>query len=255
MKKRTWRNNVITLTAAIAVCLAVWAIAYAVVGNDLLLPSFADCMRAAGELLVSSVFWTAFFATLLRVLIAFCISFVFATIFAVIAYMVPTFRAFFAPIIGIIRSMPVLAVLLIILVWTSAGTAPTVVAFLSLFPMLYTGISAALMRVDTKLIEMSRVYKVPLIKQMTTLYLPSALPAVCLECGAAFAFGLKAVVSAEVLARAANSLGTMLNDMQYHSQIPMIFALVIVVCITGILAEGFGSVLSKYTQRRMSNAD
>ncbi len=255
MKKRTWRNNVITLTAAIAVLLAVWAIAYAVVGNDLLLPSFADCMRAAGELLLSSAFWTAFLTTLLRVLIAFCISFVFAVIFAVIAYMVPTFRVFFAPIMGVIRSMPVLAVLLIILVWTSAGTAPTVVAFLSLFPMLYTGISAALMRVDTKLIEMSRVYKVPLRKQITTLYLPSALSAVCLDCGAAFAFGLKAVVSAEVLARAAHSLGAMANDMQIYSQIPALFALVIVVCVTGILAESLGSVLAKWTERRMGNAD
>ncbi|MBQ7332559.1 MAG: ABC transporter permease subunit [Opitutales bacterium] len=218
------------MAAAIAVLVAIWAIAYVAVGNDLLLPSFADCMRAAGELLLSPVFWTAFLGTLLRVLIAFCISFVLAVVFAVIAYMLPTFRAFFAPMVGIIRSLPVLAVLLIILVWTrSASIAPAVVAFLSLFPMLYTGISAALLRVDYQLIEMSRTYRVPIKKQIFGLYLPSALPAVCMECGAAFSFGLKAVVSAEVLARTANSLGNMASDMQrIDTAIPQFFAVIIV---------------------------
>ena len=169
--------------------------------------------------------------------------------------MLPTFRAFFAIIVGAIRSLPVLAVLLIILVWTSAGIAPTVVAFLSLFPMLYTGISAALLRVDYKLIEMSRTYRVPLKKQIFGLYLPSALPAVCMECGAAFSFGLKAVVSAEVLARSANSLGNMASDMQINTAIPQLFAMIIVVCLTGILVESIGVWLGHLAQRGMDNAN
>jgi NitT/TauT family transport system permease protein len=236
VKKRTWRNNVITLTAAIAVCLAVWAIAYAVVGNDLLLPSFADCMRAAGELLVSSVFWTAFFSTLLRVLIAFCISFVFAAIFAVIAYMVPTFRAFFAPIIAIIRSMPVLAVLLVILVWTNGGVAPVIVAFLSLFPMLYTGILAAFSGIDQDVLEISRLHGASVFTQVFKIYLPLSSPYILRESAAALSFSLKLVVSAEVVANTARSLGGLMQDAQGYD-LPRLFALVIITFIVGLLLE------------------
>lgn len=225
--------------------------AYFWVGNGLLLPSFFDCLSACGVFLASSVFWQAFGYTLLRVFAAFVCSFVLAVVFAVIAYLLPWFGRFFAPIVAIMRALPVLAVLLIILVWTSAGVAPIIVAFLSLFPMLYTQTYSALLGVDEGLIAMSRVYNVPVKRQIRQLYIPAIAPTEAAASGAAVSFALKLVVSAEVLARAKESIGTMIQEMQIYSQTAETFALVIITCIVAVIVETVGALGAKILQKRV----
>jgi NitT/TauT family transport system permease protein len=247
--KNTVLKNLIVWAAAIVGLALVWVIAYFTVDNELLVPSFFDCMKKTGELLVRAHFWAAFFSTLKRVLFAFVISFVLAAIFSVIAYLVPTFSAFFAPIVSIFRSMPVLGVLLMLLVWTGADTAPIAVAFLSLFPLLYTGFLAALSGVDTQLLEMSRVYQVPKSKQILQLYLPTAAPQALKESGGAIAFALKLVVSAEVLASTFESIGGMMGEAKAYLDMPYLFALIFVTVVTGLLLEAVGAWLARAVER------
>ena len=142
--KKLILKNLIQTGVAVAFLLVVWWIAYHSVGNDLLIPPLSDSLKEMGELLGKTVFWRALGGTLLRALLAFSLSFLLAVLFAVVAYLVPWFERFFAPIVSVLRSMPILAVLLILLSFLDAGKAPIAVAFLSLFPMLYVGVLAAL---------------------------------------------------------------------------------------------------------------
>ena len=187
--------------------------------------------------------------TLKRVLIAFIIAFIFAAIFAIISYLVPWFSLFFAPIVSVLRSMPVLGVLLIILVWSSVNTAPIVVAFLSLFPTLYAGFSAALTGVDKKLVEMSRVYRVPTWRRVWRLYIPSAAPIALRESGAALSFSVKLVVSAEVLASTFKSLGGMMQEAKLYLDMPLLFALVCVTFLAGLFLETVGGLVATMVER------
>lgn len=248
--KKTILRNCIAWAAAIAVLIGVWILTYYCIGNDLIVPSFSDCVKSLGDLLGRSSFWTAFFKTVKRVLIAFSISFIFAAIFAVIAYPVPWFSLFFTPIVSVLRSMPVLGVLLIILVWAGADTAPIVVAFLSLFPTLYAGFSAALSGVDENLIAMSKVYKVSAWKRIMKLYIPSAAPIAIKESGAALAFCVKLVVSAEVLASTWKSIGGLMQESKLYLDMPMLFALVCVTFLLGLLLETVGFWAAACVERR-----
>ena len=141
-------HNALYALCALAVIVGVWCVAHASVGNELVLPSLSASVKATFLLFGKRVFWTAFFHTLLRVLIAFAISFVIAGGFALIAYLLPTFGRIFMPIVSFLRSLPTLCVLLLILLWADAGVAPVVVAFLSLFPVLYVGLYTGLTAVD-----------------------------------------------------------------------------------------------------------
>ena len=114
MKGLIWKSFIQTV-AAIAFLLIVWLIAYSRVGNDLLVPPISVSLKEMGLLFVKGAFWRALGGTLWRSVLAFMISFAFALIFAVIAYLYPAFGGFFAPIASALRSMPVLAVLLILL--------------------------------------------------------------------------------------------------------------------------------------------
>lgn len=249
MKKAVWKN-IAQFLAAILFLFAVWGIAYAIAGNALLVPALGDCLREVGVLLADGGFWSAFFHTLLRVLFAFLPAFVLAVGFALVAYLYPAFGGFFAPIVSVLRSTPTLAVLLIILVWSGAGVAPVTVAFLSLFPALYASMCAAFLQVDEKLVEMSRVYRVPTRVRITRLYLPSIAPYALKESCAAVAFALKLVISAEVLARTARSLGGMMQDAKTYMEMPTLFALVCVTVLAGMALEGLGALSARWLERR-----
>ena len=247
--KKTLVKNAIVCVLAVGVLLAVWAIAYWCVGNEFVVPSVVDCVRAFCKLFISSAFYKSFFATLLRVVFAVSLAVVFAVSLAVIAYLFPYFAKFMTPIIATVRCVPVLAVLLILLVFLGAGVAPVVVAVLTLFPMLYTAFLGALAGVDKELLEMSRVYQVPLKKQIKNLYLPAIARVGAREGITAFSLGVKLVVSAEVLAQTAKSLGGQMQEAKAYLDMPYLFALVISVVVVGLLIELVGAWLSDKVER------
>ena len=235
--------------AALAFLLLVWWIAYISAKNELLVPKISDCFKEMGELLGKSWFWEYFFTTVGRVLLAFFISFVFALIFAVIAYMVPWFASFFAPLVTALRSLPTLAVTLVLLTWFQAGGTPIAVAFLVLFPMLYTGILAALSGIDKHLLDIGKVYGASAKNKIFRVYLPLSAPYILRESAAALSFSLKLVVSAEVVASTARSLGGLMEDAQGYD-LPRLFALVIVTFLVGLFLEVLVGLLTAKVENK-----
>ena len=248
--KKLILKNLIQTGVAILFLLAVWWLAYHSVGNDLLIPSLSKSLKEVGGLLVKAAFWRALGGTLLRALIAFVISFLLAIIFAVVAYLLPWFERFFAPVVSVLRSMPILAVLLILLAFLDAGKAPIAVAFLSLFPMLYAGVLAALSSVDRRFIEISRVEGAGLFRRVTAIYLPLSAPYILKEAGAALSFSVKLIVSAEILANTAKSLGGMMQDARLY-ELPQLFALVAVAFLAGLLMETLVGLLAEYVGKKV----
>ena len=250
MKKSILQNCIYAL-CGIGVVVTVWVIAYYGVGNELVVPSFSDCVKDVGELLIENRFWRYFFNTFARVAIAFFVSFVLAAVFAVIAYVTPVVKGILSPIISLLRSLPILAVTLILWLMFGREDAPIAVAFLSLFPMLYAGFLSALSGVDEELVVMSRVYKVPLKKRVFSLYLPSAAPYVLKEGGSAISFALKLVVSAEVLVGTYRSIGYLMNDANQIPDMSMLFALVCVAALAGLILESVALGFARMVERRV----
>lgn len=251
---RRWKKiiakNVASACIAAAFLSILWMLVYTLVGNDLYVPSFRSSWAEFKVVLRERSFWTAFFSTLSRVVAAFCVSFIAAALTGVTAYVVPWFGRIVSPVVSALRSVPAAAVLLLILIWTNAGSAPVIVAFLSLFPMLESAVLAALGQTDKELAEMSRVYKVPLTKRIFQLYLPSSAPYILRESGAALAFSLKLVISAEILAATYSSLGGMMQEARLYLEMPRLFALVVATFLTGLLLELAGGALASCVERK-----
>lgn len=214
-----------------------WVLAHACVKNDWVFPSLFDTLERTAEYLGERSFYRAFGNTLWRTIRAFFLSLLPATALGVTAYLAPTFRKIFSPFVKILRAIPTMAIILIILISTTPDRAPVLVAFLALFPMLYTCAEAALFSVDPSLVQMSKVYRVPLGKQIAGLYLPAAAPYALKEWSAALSFALKLVVSAEVLANTYISLGGMMQQARMFVEVPELFALTILTVLTGFLLE------------------
>ena len=249
MKKLIWKN-LWQAVAAIVFLIVVWLVAYFAAGNELLIPSFSDSMKEIGELFASGGFWKGFGLTMLRVLWAFSLSLACALILGVLAYLYPSLAGFLAPVVSALRSLPVMAVLLILLSFLGVKEAPVAVAFLSLFPMLYAGILAGISSVDKRFIESSRVEGTGLFRRVYAIYLPLSAPYSVKEGGAALSFAVKLIVSAEVLAYTPFSLGGMMQDAKIY-ELPQLFALVAVAFVAGLILEMLVGLFAEWVEKRV----
>ena len=248
MKKNVLFSMLCSLAALVALAL-VWIIAYYAFGNEYLLPSLWDTVAAAGKLLAEAVFWRAFGFTLLRTLIAFLCSFVLGVGLAVLASLHGAVRAFLAPVISVLRTVPTMAIILILVLWTNRTFAPALVAMLVLLPAVYVAALASIDEVRQEYGDLAKAFQVEKGRKIFKMYLPLAAPNVLSQSGAILSMGLKITVSGEVLAQTLRSLGYLMQEAQMYLEMPRLLALTVLCVLIGFLLEGGGLLAQKYLVR------
>ena len=234
---KKYQNALLSLTAIVALWL-VWIAAYYIVRNDYVLPSFWDAFAEMGRILADASFWRAFWNTFLRTLWAFLASMALGIAMAVCSHLTAGLRVFFAPAISVMRTVPTIAVILMLLLWTTPSMVPVIVSALVLFPAVYAAALAALDEVGENYGELTRAFRVPLMRRIGKMYLPLAAPVMLKQAGGIFSLGLKVVISGEVLASTYRSLGGMMQDAQMYLNMPRLMALTLLVLFMGFVLEG-----------------
>lgn len=229
--------NIIFSVVSVLIMWLVWIIAYYSVKNDYIIPSFSDTMVSLWQCLCSGEFWAAFALTFLRTLEAFVISFVLAVILAALTAVSKTASALIKPVMVFLRTVPTLAVILILLIWTNAKIAPVIVTVLVLFPMIYVQTVSATEGVDKGLLQMAKLYGVSKKERLLKIYLPQVSPSVFSQTGANLSLGIKIMISAEVLSNTYKSLGGMMQSARYYLEIPRLAALTLVAVFLGLAVD------------------
>ena len=232
------KKNIVISIGSIVFVWLVWIVAYFAIRNDYLLPSFWETFSAMGTLFAGAEFWLAFLNTLLRTLLAFVISLVLGVGLALCARLCPYVRTFLAPIVSIMRTLPTMAVILLLLLWTNPSVAPVIVSMLVLFPAVYAAALAAFDETEERYGVIARSYGVGLKNRVFKMYLPLAFPSLFTQAGGILSLGIKITVSGEVLSSTYKSLGGLMQSAKMFVDIPTLLALTIVTLLLGFLLEG-----------------
>lgn len=226
-----------------------WTIAYFAIGNSYVLPSVGQTFAAAAKLLADGAFWCAFGYTLLRTLLSFSVSAVCGVALALLSTFQKYVRAFLAPVVSLLRTVPTMAVILVLLLWTSPFVAPVVVSFLVLFPAVYAASLASFEGIQEEYRAFASVYRISLKRQIFRMYLPLSAPELLAQGGAILAMGLKVTVSAEVLSRTYHSLGGMMQEAQMFVEMPALIALTVLTVLLGFALEVVSAIVFKCSTR------
>lgn len=255
MNKRAKKHliNALYVCALIAVVFAAWAIGAAAVGDAFVLPSIPQTFSALGETLALRSFWTGLGGTLLRCVISYAISV--ALFFALFCLSVAFdgFRRFIDPLISALRTLPTVAVALILALVVGGYVAPVVLAVLVIMPILYSSARARVATVQTELIEVCRICGAGRRQVLAAVYLPTAAAGLPDALSSAFSYNVKAVIGAEILVQAAGSLGMLMNLAKVYlmtaSLIAMtFFAVVMSVVFELALRAVLNAALAKYRE-------
>ena len=247
--------NIFYSVFAVLLMWAVWLIVAVSVGNEYLVPDFPSSVREFFTLFIKGFFWKSLGWSLLRTVIAFALSFLLALGCALLALVFKPFAAFMRPIVALFRTLPTMAVLILILVWLTPRTAPIAVTSLVLFPMIYTQITLGIESVDGGLLAMAKVYRLTAKQKLTCIYLPHLAPQTVEQMGVNLSFGLKLTISAEVMASTYTALGGMMSEAQAYLNLPRVTALTLVSVLLGVGLEVAFRLLSALPYRRARGAN
>lgn len=230
--------NLIYPMATIAVLLVIWYFFYLSAGSEFIFPSPQSVIKKIFSYLAVGYFWQSFFSTLSRVIATFLIALLLAAALGTAGYFAAPVKKIIAPYIKIMVSAPTVAVMLILnMMLVKSTVSPVIVALTIVFPMTYSAINAAFAKIDVKLIEMAKIYKVPLKKRIFSLILPSVLPYVAEQASTTLSFTLKIIVSSEIIAFTYKSLGGILNQANTYLDMAGVLAITIISVVIAIAFE------------------
>ncbi len=241
--------NILFSLLSLVLMWAVWIIAYYCIDNDYILPSFTETCKELFLCFCRGEFWIAAGWSLLRTFAAFAFSFVFAVACAALSAVCKPFSKIINPIISVMRTLPTLAVILLILIWSNAAVAPIIVTVLVLYPLIYARINVCIAGIDGNLIEMAKVYKISRKQQLFKIYLPLVSPNILSHIGADMSLGLKVVISAEVLSNTFKSMGGLMQNARAFLEMPLLAALTIASVLIGLALDFGFSQFKRFTYK------
>lgn len=239
MNKRVKKHliDALYVVALVAVIFAAWAICAAAVDDSFVLPGVAETFSALGETLALRAFWTGLGGTVLRCVISYAISVaLFFALFCLSAAF-DGFRRFIDPLISALRTMPTVAVALILALVVGGYVAPVILAVLVIMPILYSSARARVATVPTELNEVCRICGANRRQTLSSVYLPTAAAGLPDALSSAFSYNVKAVIGAEILVQAAGSLGMLMNLAKAYLMTASLIAMTFFAVVLAVASE------------------
>lgn len=251
MKAVIYRNRyaLIAIASALVICGA-WEIAARIIGYEIILPTFSSVCVAFVKLFVGSKFWLSVLGTLIRSVIGFVAAFVLGVLLGITAGKYRALDAALLPLNSVMRTIPVAAITLVFGVWLAPNVIPSLIGVILIFPVVYEQSKTAVRVLPKELEEIMDEAGASFPYRFVNLYLPAVLPQILSNISTTFGMNLKAVITAETLVYAVNSIGLRIHYAynNFLDETPVLFAWVVLSVLIAIGME----MLFKFAVNRIT---
>jgi NitT/TauT family transport system permease protein len=240
-------KKIVPVFLSVFTILLIWYLVAGKINASLILPSPKEVFFKIIELICQKIFWINFLYTFLRCALAFVISLFAGIIIGTICGQNSFIKSFFEFPLSLLRSTPVIAVILIALYWFSSDIVPVFVSCLMTLPIIISAIITGLENSDKKLLQMAEIYKYTKVQKFIYVKVPSALPFFLNGIISAFGLTWKVVVAGEVLSLPKKGAGSLLQTNQVIFETTSVLAItLILVCICFLLERLLKLIFKKY---------
>lgn len=238
--------------AALAAWVVIWQIAAVFLGHGgLFLATPLQTLQALVQLVPTAGFWQRIGFSALRILAGFLLAVCGGLLLGALGARWRWIRVFIEPAMQLIRAMPVASFVILALLWVRSANLSVVVSFTHVLPVVYAGVLGGIADTDPQLLEMARVYRLPLMTRLRYIWLPGIFPSFCESCIAAMGMCWKSGVSAEVIGLPDHSVGDALYRAKITLSTPDVFAWTLVIVLLSALLSALAARLLRAAKRRL----
>ena len=170
---------------AVLFWLAVWQAAAMAIGQEVFLVSPVQALRCLLRLLPQADFWHRVGFSAGRILLGFGLGVVCSAALAEAAEICPAAEVLIAPMLQLVKATPVASFIILALVWVRGSSLSVLISFLMVLPVLYGAVRTGIRAADPQLLEMAKVFRLPLGRRLRAVWLPAVLPAFRQGCSVA----------------------------------------------------------------------
>lgn len=239
---------------AAAFWLIVWQLAAMLVDERLLLASPAQTLAALAGLVPTPAFWLSILFTMLRILAGFLLATVLGVALAALSARYVRVRELLAPPLAGMRSVPVASFVIVALIWIPSRNLSILISFLVAMPILYADALSGIGQADAELLEMARLFRIPPMRQIRHIYIPTVLPRFRSALGVAMGLAWKSGVAAEVIGIPDGSIGERLYQAKLYLATPELFSWTLTIVLMSLLCEKLTLIITAHLLRRMEES-
>ena len=218
--------------AALAAWLVVWQLAAMGLGHGgLFLATPLQTLGALAQLVPTAAFWQRIVFSALRILAGFLLAIAGGLLLGAAGARWRWVRIFIDPVMQLIRAMPVASFVILALLWVRSANLSVVVSFTHVLPVVYAGVLGGIADTDPKLLEMARVYRLPLAARLRYIW--------------------KSGVSAEVIGLPDHSVGDALYRAKITLSTPDVFAWTLVIVLLSAALSALAARLLRAAKARL----
>jgi ABC-type nitrate/sulfonate/bicarbonate transport system ATPase subunit/ABC-type nitrate/sulfonate/bicarbonate transport system permease component len=236
------RTTAWILSAATALIL--WQGVSSWINYPQLIPSVGGLFFSVTHLFTQPLFYISLGATLLRGLTGVIAAFVLALPIGFLCGKKLFWLHYFNPLLSTLRSTPVVAFILLIVLWLPTETVAPTIALITMFPVLCENIIKGVQSTNNDYEKLAFVYQLNFCTKIKHIYWPSLRPFI--ESGSVTAFGLgwKVIIMGEVLSKPFAGIGVEMRTAQMFIDVPDLIAwTVVAIVISFLLTEGLRYLL------------
>lgn len=239
------KSRKIYYAAAALLWIVIWQVTVTYVNRRLLIPIPTPVSTAAALIRLSAdrSFFHAVFLSILRITVGFLSAFVVGTLLAVLSVKSEFVHVLTAPLLQLIRAIPVASFTILVFLWVTRERIPSVISFFTVLPVIWANVESGLRAADEGLVEMARVFGLPGGRILREILLPSIRPYIASAAANGIGFAWKSGVAAEVICRTQDSLGNLLWQGKSTVEYDEVFAVTLVIVALSILLQWAASLL------------
>lgn len=231
-KNFIWRRVLIVLF-----WLLVWQCVSWIIGNKILLEGPIGVIGRLIEDLQTLEYYQTVGASVLRIMGGLVCGVVLAVFIGVLAWKNKIAEEFLLPLMQFLKAAPITCFVVLLLIWAGSENLAFYIALLVAFPPVYFNLLEGLKQMDGKMLEVAKVYRMPLKNRLYYIYLPGVKPYFSSALSLAIGMSFKAGIAAEIIGTPAYSMGERIYMSKIFLDTAGVFSWMITVIFVAYICE------------------
>jgi NitT/TauT family transport system permease protein len=231
----------------------IWQIAARALDSEILLPNVFSVLKTFAGLFQTKTFRMDLEFTVYRAFKSFVIIVVSGSILGVLGGRFKGIGLWFSPLLTVLKSTPVMSVILLAFIWFETGTVPVFSAFLMAFPIMYLQMQTGYYSLEEEMNQMCSLYSFSYKDKLIHYIIPSLTPSFVIGSKQTLSMIWKVVIAAEVLTVPQYGVGAKMQLSQMQLETSSVLAWTLIAILLTALGDFIFYIISSILKRIINN--
>lgn len=202
--------------------------------QEILLVSPISVIVRLFSLMTTLPFWESIWFSFIRICSGFLAAVIAGTLLAALSVRFRRISELLAPLMLAVKAIPVASFIILVLIWIPSRNLSVFISFLMVLPVIYTNVLDGIRSANADLLEMARVFSIPVWRKIRYIYIFQVFPFFRSACTISLGLCWKSGIAAEVIGIPDGSIGENLYQAKIYLNTPDLFAWTLVIVLISL---------------------